>query len=58
MNRDRIPGDKTSAELVLNAEKSALLELYALIIEHKLNKTHEITGLISNLIEEIDEELE
>ena len=58
MDKGRIPHDKASAELCLHAEKSALLELHALIIENNITKINEVTGLINNLVEELDEELE
>lgn len=58
MNKDNIPYDKTGAELFLTAQKLALLELHSLIIKHNLNTSSDITGLINNLVEELDEELE
>jgi len=58
MNKHDIPQDKSGATLFLNAQKLALLELHAEIIEHNLTKSSDITGLINNMIEELDGELE
>jgi len=57
MDIHRIPSDKKGAEIALKSEKAALLELHQMIIENDLTKAYQVTGLINNLVEEIDEVL-
>ena len=58
MIKDNLPHDNASRELYLNAQKSAFLELHAQIIEDNLTTASDITGLINNMVDELDGELE
>ena len=57
MDKSRLPNDKTMIMAALNSEKSALTEVLMLISESNLTTAHQVKGLLHNLIDEINEEL-
>lgn len=53
-----VPSDTHEADIHYKARKQALLELFAMISEERMITVSQISGTVSNLIEELDEILE
>ena len=58
MTDGNIPSDKHSANIYLRAKKLAYLELIADILDSDMTTTSQISGLIYNKLEVVDNELE
>lgn len=53
-----MPQNKVNAVIYLKAKKQMLIELSAKILENDLSTLSEISGTISNELDELDERLE
>ena len=58
MTDPNMPNDKHEAIIYLKAKKQAYLELVAEICEHNMTTGSQISGLVFNKIDELDEDLE
>ena len=58
IDKANLPTDIIGAASALKQRKIMLLELHAEILEHELTEVHQATGLINNIVEELDRRLD
>ncbi len=57
MRKGNLPHNNDRACEYLNAQLDCLVEIHELMLEHKLTEIYQVEGLISNMRDEINEEL-